>query len=110
MTDKKQNRPAPLTNTQKKYLRGLGHQLAPLVYIGKEGLTDNLYDALETALLSHELIKVKIINTSSVQKGAAAELLPEKTGSSLVQLIGKTLLLYRKNPKRKKEEQIRVPQ
>ncbi len=109
MTDKKQNRPAPLTNTQKKYLRGLGHQLTPLVYIGKEGLTDNVYDALEIALLSHELIKVKIINTSSVHKGDAAELLPQKSGSSLVQLIGKTLLLYRKNPKRKKEEQIQIP-
>ncbi|MEE4166549.1 MAG: ribosome assembly RNA-binding protein YhbY [Desulfocapsaceae bacterium] len=109
MTDKKIPTPKPLTNNQKKYLRGLGHQLTPLVYIGKEGLTDNVYDAIDTALLSQELVKVKIINTSSIQKNDASQQVPERTGCSLVQLIGKTLLVYRKNPKRKKEEQIRLP-
>lgn len=108
MTEKKTT-PHPLTNAQKKYLRGLGHHLTPLVYIGKEGLADSVIDAVETALIARELIKVKIVNTSSVSKHEAAEIVPDRTGSSLVQLIGKTLLIYRKNPKRKKEEQIKLP-
>lgn len=108
MTEKK-TASHPLTNAQKKYLRGLGHHLTPLVYIGKEGLADSVIDAVETALLARELIKVKIVNTSSVSKHEAAEIVPDRTGSSLVQLIGKTLLIYRKNPKRKKEEQIKIP-
>jgi len=108
MTEKKKN-PQPLTNAHKKYLRGLGHHLTPLVYIGKEGIGDSVIDAVDSALAAHELIKVKIINTSSVSKHEAAEIVPERTGSSLVQLIGKTLLVYRKNPKRKKEDQIKLP-
>lgn len=108
MTEKKKN-PQPLSNAQKKYLRGLGHHLTPLVYIGKEGIGDSVIDAVDSALAAHELIKVKIINTSSVSKHEAAVIVPERSGSSLVQLIGKTLLVYRKNPKRKKEEQIKLP-
>lgn len=109
MTEKNTTPPPPLTNQQKKYLRGLGHHLTPLVYIGKEGLAESVIEAVKTALVSHELIKVKIVNTSSVNKHEAAEFVPEKTASSLVQLIGKTLLIYRKNPKRKKEDQIKLP-
>ncbi len=109
MTDKKTTGPIALTNAQKKYLRGRGHHLTPLVYIGKEGLAESVIEAVDSALHSHELIKVKIVNTSSVNKHEAAEIVPQKTSSSLVQLIGKTLILYRKNPKRKKEDQIKLP-
>ena len=101
--------PQTLTNSQKKFLRRLGHNLTPLVYIGKEGLTDTVFAAVNAALDAHELIKVKIVNTSSVHKHEAASALPDATGSSLVQLIGKTLLIYRCNPDRKKDEQIKLP-
>ena len=103
------NKSNDLTNAQKKYLRGLGHTLTPLVYIGKEGLTDSVIEAIDVALTAHELIKVKIINTSSVHKREAAESVPSATQSSLVQLIGKTLLLYRHNSDRKKEDRIKLP-
>jgi len=109
MTEKKRLQAPPLSNPQKKYLRGLGHELTPLVFIGREGLSETVFEAVDTALLSHELIKVKIVNTSSVEKHDAAAVIPQQTGSALVQLIGKTLLLYRANPKRKKDDQIRLP-
>mgnify|MGYP001488433232 CR=1 FL=1 len=103
-------KPGPtLNNAQKKHLRGLGHHLEPMVMIGREGLSESVIQAVDYALLSHELIKVKIINTSSVNKHEAAEFLPAHTSSTLVQLIGKTLLLFRRNKKRKKEEQIKLP-
>lgn len=109
MTDTNENKPTPLTNNQKKFLRGIGHNLSPLVYIGKEGLADSVIEAVDSALNSHELIKVKIVTTSSTHKNEAAEVVPQRTGSSLVQLIGKTLLIYRENPKRKKEARIKLP-
>ena len=56
-----------LSNKQTKFLRGLGHKLSPLVLIGKEGVTPNLLKAVEAELASHELIKVKIGNNSSVK-------------------------------------------
>ncbi len=109
MSEKSKTQKLALTNPQKKHLRKLGHELNPLVMIGREGIGETLVEAINQALDAHELIKVKIINTSSVNKHDAAEKIPELTRSSLVQLIGKTLLLYKPNPKRKKEEQIRLP-
>jgi len=52
---------------------------------------------------------VKIGNNSGLEKNETAAILSEATHSSLVQLIGKTLLLYRKNPKRPREERIVLP-
>lgn len=98
-----------LTGKQKKFLKGLGHHLAPLVSIGKEGLTENVIKASKQELLTRELIKIKIANSSSINKQEAAELLPEATESTLVQLIGKTLLLYKENPKIDKEHRISLP-
>lgn len=109
MTESKKNTLPQLSNKQIKHLRGLGHKLSPLVLIGKEGLSDNILQAVETELDNHELIKVKIGTNSSVDKKNAAETVPEATGSVLVQLIGKTLLLYRANPKRPKDKRIFLP-
>jgi RNA-binding protein len=109
MTEQEDKIPSTLTGKQKKFLKGLGHHLAPLVSIGKEGLTENVIKAIKQELLVRELIKVKIANSSSLNKQEAAELLPEATESSLVQLIGKTLLLYKENPEIDKEHRITLP-
>ena len=98
--------PQALTNDQKKQLRRFGHELTPLVNIGKEGLTDNVIESIDEALRAKELIKVKLLNTAPIDKHSAAREIPQRTGSLLVQLIGKTVLLYRANPKRSKEKRI----
>ncbi len=98
-----------LSSKQKKFLKGLAHSLSPVIQIGKEGITQGLLAATDMELLRHELIKIKIGNNSGLEKNDTARVLSETTGSSLVQLIGKTLILYRKNPKRAKEERIVLP-
>ncbi len=98
-----------LSNKQIKYLRGLAHTLSPLILIGKEGITEDLVKALRTELDHHELVKVKIGSNSSEKKDTAAETLPAATKSTLVQLIGKTLILYKPNPKLPKEKRIYLP-
>lgn len=108
-TDIEESEKPALTNAQKKFLRKLGHSINPVVYIGKEGLTETVVAAVDEALRSHELIKVKIINTDRISKHEAAEQVPQRTDCRLVQLIGKTLLIYRKNEDKKKDECIRLP-
>lgn len=98
-----------LNNTQKKFLRKLGHNLSPIVYIGKEGLSPSVVEAIDVALTSHELIKVKLVNTDTISKHEAADRVPVESGCALVQLIGKTLLVYRPNPERKKDDRIKLP-
>jgi RNA-binding protein len=103
------NEARSLSNAQKKFLRKLGHSLSPVVYIGKEGLSETVVAAIDEALDFHELLKIKIVNTDKISKHEAADQVPEVTRSQLVQLIGKTLLIYRRNNKKKKDEQIRRP-
>ncbi len=109
MTDQDKTIDASLTGKQKKFLKGLGHHLSPLISIGKEGLTENVFKATRQELLARELIKVKIGTNSNIKKQEAAEVLPAATDSTLVQLIGKTLLLYKENPKIDKEHRISLP-
>jgi len=101
--------PAPLTGKEKKYLKSLAHPLVPVVQLGKEGLSAQAIAAVDIELMRHELIKVKIGNNSGLEKGEAAATLVASTGSHLVQVIGKTVVLYRANPKRPKEQRIRLP-
>ncbi len=107
MTEKKESQ--PLSARQKKHLKGLGHKLSPLVLIGKEGISERIIEATQAELQHHELIKVKIGSNSEVSKQEAADTLPILTKSILVQLIGKTVLLYKKNPKRPKDKRIYLP-
>lgn len=109
MTDQEEKIAVTLTGKQKKFLKGLGHHLSPLISIGKEGLTENVFKATRQELLIRELIKVKIGTNSNTKKQEAAEALPAATDSTLVQLIGKTLLLYKENPKIDKEQRISLP-
>lgn len=110
MTEDQQKNIPALTSRQKKFLKGLAHDLQPLIQVGKEGLSEALIEATNQELLRRELIKIKLGKNSGVGKDDAGVTLSEATGSNLVQLIGKTLILYRANPKRKKEERIRLPQ
>lgn len=85
-----------LKGFEKKYLRGLAHDLKPLVLIGKEGLTDGIVRAAGEGLSQHELIKIKFIDfKEKEQKGTFTDELVDRTGSALIGTIGHTAILYR---------------
>lgn len=98
-----------LTSKQKKHLKGLAHALSPVVLIGKEGLSPSIIKTINAELINHELIKVKIGNTSGLEKHSTCTAITEQTEGALVQLIGKTIILYKSNPKKDKEKRIRIP-
>lgn len=81
----------------------------PIVQIGKEGLTPRVIETVENELSHHELIKIKIGSNSGLEKHDTSERIASESGSALVQLIGKTIVLYKANPKRKKEKRIHLP-
>ena len=106
----KKKDPSPsLTGRQKKYLRGLGHHLDQSVIIGREGLSDTVLQSCDDNLQAHELIKVKLGQNCPMGKNEAAELVAAQTGSQLVQLIGKTILLYRPNRNLPPDRAIQLP-
>lgn len=99
--------PAVLTGKQRSYLRALAHPLKPLVQIGHGGLTDAVLAAIEAALLVHELIKVRVTGNDEMSASELALEVEKRTRSSVAQVIGKTLVVYRG---RKKDPVIVLPQ
>lgn len=84
-----------LTGKQNRFLRGLGHGLKPFVMIGKHHLSSDVVAATDEALNAHELIKVKIQEGCLEDRKTVAAELAQATSSVVVQVLGKTFLLYR---------------
>src|SRR5262245_20458910 len=93
-----------LTGKQTRHLRALGHHLDPVVQIGKNGLTDAVIAQLEGAISDHELIKVKLLPECPIDRSEAGEAAARAIGADLVQTLGRTLLLWKRNPKAAKIE------
>jgi RNA-binding protein len=91
-----------LSGKAARHLRGLGHELSPVVSIGKDGITDGVVDAARVALSKHELIKVRVQTEAPVDRKEAASELASRTSSSLAQVLGRTFLLYKRHPKKPK--------
>jgi RNA-binding protein len=96
----------PLTGKQRRALRALGHGLNPVIQLGKGGISPALLAAVEEALVTHELIKIKLLDSADVDRHAAADELAGKTGSEVAQVLGNTILLYRADPE---EPRIQLP-
>jgi RNA-binding protein len=89
---------------QRQYLRALAHDLAPVVQIGKNGLSETTYAEVSEQLRAHELIKVRILRECPLDPAAAAEPLAEKTGGEVVQKLGRVLTVYRRHDNKPKIE------
>lgn len=109
MSEKKSPAAPSLTTRQKQFLKGLAHPLNPFVQIGKEELSPGVLQTIKTELKNHELIKVKIGSNCGLEKHSSSQTIAEQTASSLVQLIGKTIILYKPNPKKPKDKKINLP-
>ena len=83
-----------MTGKQKKYLRALAHPLKPLVNLGKQGLSPETRREIESQLLDHELIKCKVLDSCPLSKKECAEEISKRTDIEIVQVIGKTLVLF----------------
>ncbi len=87
----------PLSNSQRRYLRGLAHDLKPVILAGAKGVTDALIQEFGQALDHHELVKVRIPAEDRSDFAAQAARLAEATGAETVQTIGRTAVFFRRN-------------
>ena len=83
-----------MTGKQKRHLRALAHPLKPLVNVGKQGLSPETRLEIESQLLDHELIKCKVLDSCPLSKKECAEEISKLTEIEVVQVIGKTLVLF----------------
>ena len=85
-----------LRGFQRRYLRGQAHPLRPLVQVGGAGINAAVLRAVNEALASHELVKIRL--NDPTDKKAMAKELARGCGAALCGLVGHTVILYRPDP------------
>ncbi len=79
-------------------LRAEAHHLDPTVHVGQQGLTPTVIGALDDALRTRELVKIKLGNKDDTKPKDIASSLALATNAAVVQVIGRTATLFRENP------------
>lgn len=87
-----------LTGKQRRYLRSLGQRLAATLQVGREGVTAAVVEQADTQLAAHELIKIRVSEHAPVSRHETADTLAARTRADVVQVLGRTALLYRRRP------------
>mgnify|MGYP003577643025 CR=1 FL=1 len=87
-----------LTSKDRAALRAEAHHLDPIVHVGQHGLSDTLLESLDDALRTRELVKIQIGRQTELSAREAAQQLAGAMRADIVQVIGKTVTLYRENP------------
>lgn len=93
-----------LTGKQRRKLRALGHHLEVVVQVGQQGITPGVVAAVDQALFDHELIKVKV--PEGPERKEMAEQLARETEAEVAQVLGRTVLLFKKRDEDSKFEDL----
>jgi RNA-binding protein len=97
-----------ITPKQRAHLKALAHHLKPVVFVGKEGITEQTVRSLEEAFNTRELLKAKILEAAPMSAREGGEALAERIdGAVAVQAIGRVAVLYRPDPEK---PEIRFPE
>ena len=87
-----------MTGKERATFRSQANQITAIFQIGKDNITPQLTQAVDAALTKRELIKLSVLETSEQSAKEAAQTLSERTGSEVIQCIGRKFVLYRKKP------------
>ncbi len=93
-----------MTSKQRSYLKGLAMTIDPVFQIGKSGLTPEVTEAVRETFNTRELIKIGVLKNCFEDPREMAEMLAGRTGSQVVQVIGKKIVLYKESKDHKKIE------
>ena len=93
-----------MKSKQRAQLRSLASNIDAIIQIGKDGIGENLIVQVDGALRTRELIKITALETSPLPAKEAAPILADATKSQVVQVIGRKIVLFRRNPQNPKIE------
>jgi RNA-binding protein len=84
-----------LTAKQRQFLKALAHPLAPVVRVGRNGVTPAVVEEAKKSLRAHELIKVRFDSDDAEERKSQAEFLAAQADAQLAGRVGKIAMLYR---------------
>ena len=86
-----------LNAKQRAFLKKKAHDLNAIIRIGKDSYSDNVMTGIIDAIKSRELIKIKVLQNCETDRREVAEKIAEATESTVVSIIGRTIILYKEN-------------
>lgn len=92
-----------MTSKQRAYLKSIAMKTEPILQIGKSSLTPEFTQSVREALEARELIKISVLQNCMDDPKEMAQMLAERTGSQVVQVIGKKIVLYKEGKDEKKK-------
>ena len=84
-----------LTSKQGAYLMSLASNLDVILNIGKASLTDEIINAVNETFNTRELIKIGVLKNCIDDPKLIAQAIADNTGSTVVKVIGKKIVLYK---------------
>ena len=95
-----------MTSKQRAYLRSISNKLDPILHAGKGGISDAMIRQADDALEAREIIKGKVLETAPATAREIAEEIAAAVNAEVVQVIGRTFVLFRQ---KEKDSQIKLP-
>ncbi|MBR4945302.1 MAG: ribosome assembly RNA-binding protein YhbY [Peptococcaceae bacterium] len=89
-----------LSGKEKRYLRSLANTIDPVVQVGKASVNESVLFSLNEALEARELVKAKVLKNCLDEVKDVAQELADQSNAELVQVIGRNVVLYRRNPEK----------
>lgn len=86
-----------LTSADRRRLRAEAHALAPVAQVGRHGLSESFVAELDRALLSHELVKVRLRGERTARAAELQEV-SSRLECAVVGTVGSVAILYRPAP------------
>ena len=84
-----------LKGYQRKFLRSKAHHIKPTVFVGKNDLTSGVFNSINDAFSTNELIKIKIPSRDVADK--LIDEISKHSECHIVGSIGRVLIAYKKN-------------
>ncbi len=91
-----------ITSKQRAYLRSIGNQIEPIVFVGKAGITENLIVQVSDALEAREIVKGSVQENCPLSAKEVLSELCQAVRAEPVQAIGRKFTLYRPNHEKPK--------
>ena len=84
-----------MTSKQRAYLMSQASTMDPIFQIGKASLIPEIITAFDEALEKRELIKISVLKNCADDPNEIAQVIAERTQSSVVKVIGKKIILFK---------------
>ncbi len=91
-----------MTSKERAALRALANTYETILYVGKNGIGDEVIKQADDALNKREMIKGKVHETCEMNAREVCTELCEKLDAEPVQVIGTRFVIYRQNKDEKK--------